>query len=351
MELRFNIVYVPGSVRYLRLFALSLLDCADCSFRLVSNGCGPEEMRLLREFCGRNPRLEFLALPYARTVSHYRVLSYLQSQERSAYFCFMDSDVFATGEFLSELVDYLEQHVGVFSCAPAWCTAQDQILPARFQAMLGSHNRTDSGVCLGSSYFAIYDNRVLSRVIRSTGTGFGRYLWGDIPPAIRSELTEMGLQKLLYDTGKVLNLLLLNRGHQLCFKEGTGLKHLGGISFGIVSGDTARERLRLRLRSYEERLIGCLPEGRMRQLLRRTRRGGDVGTGMVRLSREERRVLRVQRKKWAPISRYFADLLECLFEDRSPPPPPHGLDDDTAERIRELGTDIERLYARHGHAL
>ena len=345
MQLTFNIVYIPGSVRYLRLFALSLVDSADCSFRLVSNGCGPDEAHLLRDFCGRSPRLEFLALPYDRMVSHGRALSCLQSQERSAYFCFMDSDILATGQFLNEFVSLLAQHAGVFSCSPVWCTAEDQVLPATFQRMAGRYNWTEAGVCLGSSYFAIYDNRVLTSLFRSTGIDFRRYLWGELPLDHRSELSRMGLKMGLYDTGKAVNLLLLCRGHQLCFKESPALKHVGGISLEIYSGIGSW------LRRYGAGFIGSLPPGRFERLLKVLTGIRAVSTARIQVSRDERQFLREKRRRRRLVSRYFGELLEALFKGQSFPQLPRNLDTETARRIRELASDVVERYAKYDQQL
>jgi len=291
MQLTFNIVYIPGSVRYLRLFALSLLNSADCSFRLISNGCGPDEARLLRDFCGCSPRMEFLALPYGGMVSHGRALSCLQSQERSAYFCFMDSDILATGQFLNEFVPCVDQYAGVFSCPPVWCTAEDQVLSPTFQRMAGRYNWTESGVCLGSSYFAIYDNRVLTSLFRSTGIDFRRYLWDELSLAQCSELAGMGLKMDLYDTGKVVNLLLLCRGHELVFKESPTLKHVGGISLEIFSGSGSW------LRRYGAAFIGSLPHGRLGRLLKIWTGIRAVSTTRMQVSGDERQALRKKRRR------------------------------------------------------
>ena len=38
MDLLFNVIFVPGTVRYLRLAALSLVELSDYRYRLVANG-------------------------------------------------------------------------------------------------------------------------------------------------------------------------------------------------------------------------------------------------------------------------------------------------------------------------
>jgi GT2 family glycosyltransferase len=154
MDLTFNIIYTRGTVRYLRLLVFSLLKWSESSFRLVANACSPEEVRLLQELCYKNSRLEFLALPSERGMQHSEVLSYLQALERLDHFCFMDSDIIATGDFVNEMLPYLDNHAAVFSAPPLWCTEEEQILPDTFPVMGGRFNRTSSGLCIGSTHFA-----------------------------------------------------------------------------------------------------------------------------------------------------------------------------------------------------
>ena len=141
MELNFNIVYTVGTVRYLRLLVFSLLKWSEASFRLVANGCSPEEAHMLEELCRSSSQLEFLALPSTTLLPHSDVLSHLQSMEQSQYFCFMDSDILATGDFVSEMAPYLGQYSAVFSATPIWCTEEEQVLPDILPRMPGHFNR------------------------------------------------------------------------------------------------------------------------------------------------------------------------------------------------------------------
>ena len=59
-ELQFNIIYTPYTARYLSMFVPSLLEWMDCRFRIVANGCLPDEVEALRALCETSERLEFL---------------------------------------------------------------------------------------------------------------------------------------------------------------------------------------------------------------------------------------------------------------------------------------------------
>ena len=115
-ELRINIVYIPGTVPYLSCFPFSLVEWSDkCRFRLVSNGCSAYEENILSRMAYSDERLEFLSLQSERVLSHGEALTILQRQEKARYFTFLDSDVFATGEFLSDLIQSLASADAVFS--------------------------------------------------------------------------------------------------------------------------------------------------------------------------------------------------------------------------------------------
>lgn len=344
MDLEFNIVYTTGTVRYLRLLVFSLLKWSDCSFRLVANACSPEEVRLLQELCRKSTRLEFLALPSRTIMLHSEVLSYLQPLERADYFCFMDSDILASGDFVSEMSPYLDQHAGVFSATPIWCTEEEQILPQTFPRMPGHFNRTSSGICIGSTYFAMYDNRVLSQLIESTGIGFSRYRWEEIPPPCQSQVIRAGLKKTRYDTGKLLNALLVAQGKRLMYVDSQMLRHIGGVS--------AREALQRGLRherSPRSKAWGAVAKGK--RLLRRLTGMEAARTEKTPLTEAERaEFFRRRQKRW-PTANYFSELFRSLFENQPLPTIPDIGDAEIERRIEAVGADIAALYEEFGEQL
>ena len=67
-ELQFNVIYTPGTVRYLTPFIASLLRWSDCRYRLVANGCSDDEVKLLSAVADLDDRLELLVMPEKRMV-------------------------------------------------------------------------------------------------------------------------------------------------------------------------------------------------------------------------------------------------------------------------------------------
>jgi hypothetical protein len=237
VTLRFNIVYTRDAVAHLRPFLASLLERTDFEFRLVANACTRREEAILKDLCATRDRLEFYrfrtrAFSRKLMASHGVVLDRLQQMESSDHFCFMDSDIFAVGDLTSdEILRDLDGHAALFSGAPVWSTPEDQSAPPEPERFYGPQSRTAAGVCLGLSYFAVYDNRVLGDLRRSTGVTFRKLKRKNplLGPNLDA-LERMGAVVDTYDTAKFLNLLLQIRGHALRVKDLPALEHLGGMS-------------------------------------------------------------------------------------------------------------------------
>jgi hypothetical protein len=229
---QFNVIYTPGSVRYLGWFALSLLKWSDpgISYRLVANGCSLEEEEILRKFCDGNPRFNFLRYPSAVAVKHAIILSYLQEMEKSDLFCVIDSDILATGDFLSDFRPFLGNAAAVCSCHAIWTTVRERVASSESRVLRGSHHHAGRW-CVGSTFFAIYDNRFLRQIIAKYGVSFHRFRkWENIPPVVRQTLLAAGFGPKIYDTGKVLNILLQIEGGRVIHRDSDHLIHIGGIS-------------------------------------------------------------------------------------------------------------------------
>jgi hypothetical protein len=341
MSLRFSIVYTTGTVKYLLLCVLSLLKWSNASFRLVANACSPEEVRLLQRLCETNPRLEYVAAPSRTIMRHGELLDYLQSLEDSQYFCFMDSDILATGDFLSEMSRCLTEYAGVFCGTPIWCKAEEQVLPEDLPSIPGHCNRTAEGLSLGSSYFAIYDNRILRQFMRSMPVGFNRYQWSDVPARCQSHLTQMRLEKTRYDTGKLLNILLVADGQPLCFQESVPLQHIGGISA------QAARRSAMRL-GKRPKSVHWRPAKGLRRWIRRLARTHGATRPDEGAMDDGLRALQVRRRKSAI---YFHQLFRSLFEDEPLPAIPQVGDGEIRRRVESATASIVSLYEEFAERL
>ena len=333
----FHIIYTAGTVSALQIFVFSLLQWSTCRFRLVANGCSKSELKLLRQLCLEHARLELCVLPFDQTVPHDRALSYLQTLEQSDYFCFMDSDIIASGDFLTGVIPYLDQHDAFFSCSSLWCKGEDQVLPNSYLSMDGRYNQTDAGVCLGSTYFAVYDNRMLTQFIKATQIDFKRYYWAEIPPSIQSHLVQMRLDKAYYDTGKLLNLLLLSEGRSLIFREIPTLHHIGGISITHKKSipQPILKKLRVQFWRWREQLKKSM------QLLVTRIDSKQLRFGFTQPEWEARQIV-LHRK--AVVARYFSNLLQSLVDNQPLPSPPRLCDTEVEAKVSLVSSMIIRLH-------
>ena len=236
--LQFHIIYTPGTVRGLLPFVDTLLRWSACAYCLVSNGCDDAETRLLHARCAGEPRLSWRALPWPRKVEHGQALNWLYAASEQPVFCFMDSDILATGDFMAELRPALSGAAGLFSAWPITIKAAERILPDDCRFIGGRHSHTAAGLCLGGSYFAIYERAALARALAAAPDGFNRGYWAQLPRETRRVLREIGQQRLFYDTGRVLNLYLQSQGDRLCVHDTPALLHLG--SYSIYAGGGGR---------------------------------------------------------------------------------------------------------------
>lgn len=234
---RVNIIFVRGTVRTCLPFLRSVIDITDLPLRLVSNGCEPGEEKLLASVCDSTERLEFHSLNSARTVKHGLVLDHLLKLERSEFFSFMDSDIFATAVVSMSDIEPLPGEVACSGCLPVWHSEDDVRMPESYQVMGGRYISSDSGHFLGCSYLASYRTQPLRELTESMGLSFGRYVRNDLSPEILAKLADMGLTKQVYDTAKVINLMLQHQGQKMSFRDVEGLVHVGGISGPVSKRD------------------------------------------------------------------------------------------------------------------
>jgi hypothetical protein len=234
---RVNIIFVRGTVQTCLPFLRSLIDVTNLPLRLVANGCGTYEERLLARTCDESDRLEFHSLNSARTIEHGLALDYLLKIEKSELFTFMDSDIFATAPVSMSDIEPLPGEVACTGCLPVWHSDDDVRMPESFQVMGGRYVSSRSGHFLGCTYLASYRTRPLRELTASMGLSFRRYVRKDLPSDILVKLADLSLTKQVYDTAKVINLILQHQGHEMSFRNIEGLVHVGGVSGPVSKRD------------------------------------------------------------------------------------------------------------------
>ncbi len=336
MNLRFNIIYTPETVRYLLIFVMSLLRWSDCSFRLVANGCTDEEAEMLKRFTNTSDRLEFYRYPSDDMLPHGTVLTHLQKMEEGEYFCFMDSDIFATGPFMDDFRPLLSGYDGVFSCLPEWCSDDDRILHHDFPRVKGVHYRHENGHFLGVTYFAIYRNTVLKDFFRRHPVSFDRYVRETVHPEYREYLEGIALMKERYDTGKLLNILLQREGGRLTYLHSDRLCHFSGFSGvsmkireGRVPAVFSEEKYTFRNR-LKSMLSGLF---------------GKEDNALPALDESKRPVFHVRRIK---INEYLKELLYCLHDGKRFRGELLDIDDPfVVGKVSQMRAQLENLFKEH----
>ena len=230
MQLTFNVIYTPGTVPSLRYFVPTLIRWTACRFRLVANGCSEKEQRQLERLAGTSDQLEYYRFPEKKLRNHGIVVNHLLGLESSEFFAFMDSDIFAVGDFAAEMVPYLEGHAAFFSGRPIWSNDSDQVAAAGVR-FCGPHNRSEGGVCVGSTYFAVYRRAPLEKLIAEEGVNFEKVTaFEDVPERLKAPLEEMGCRTDTYEVGKLVNLVLQVRGERIQYRDLAAIRHVGGLS-------------------------------------------------------------------------------------------------------------------------
>jgi len=329
MNFTFNIIYTPGNVKHLRLFSLSILKWSDCSLRLVSNGCAPEESNMLELLCQKHKRLEFFKLPFDNIIKHGAALSYLQKLEKSDYFCFMDSDILATNNFMDDFIPYIDKYSGIFSGTAIWMKEEMQVMKKSYPRIGGRFNRTTDGLCLGSTFFAIYNNKDLTGLLDDTNITFNKYHgWNKVPDKVHEELIKLGMKAKVYDTGKLINILLESRGARLIFKHTHKLYHIGGLSSLLVGPLAAVPKKGLK------RILKKIPK----LLLKINRRGHAKNV----ITDQEKKVIKYDRRD---VADYFMRNLHALFNDK-PLNTALSIDDQLVmENVQKAQQEIELIYS------
>lgn len=253
----FHIIYTPGTVKPLQLLLCSLLKWSDCTFCLVTNGCAPDEQRALQQLCAGNPRLSYQALPTDKVMLHGDALNLLQAQTQTEHFCFMDSDIYAVAEFMPTFGPLMDSYSGLFSGTPLRFPQTGLTLPKDTAFMAGPHTHSEEQLCLGTTFFAMYNNHAITEIRRATGIGFRKYRWEEIPAFYQGQLQALGLQVQLYDTAKLLNLVLHIHGHALHYQPCATLRHIEAVSrFAVIQQQVWWRQLRALLGRWRRKLYG-----------------------------------------------------------------------------------------------
>lgn len=229
----FNVVWVRGVFEYLRYFVASQMAHSSARFRFVVNGCPPDEVALIKRFAGRHSDRVVEVFESSSTMEPHGVAldTVLARRDDGEYFCFIDSDILARRPFLRRFTDRLEGScVGVTSGRVfSRPDGQDDAIATESRILPGDCFYSQRGYLFGSPHFAVYRRGALDDTMSRWRVGLGSS-GPDVSAEVRRELAAAGHAFALYDTGKIVNILLQQDGNTLCHLEHEGLMHIGGVS-------------------------------------------------------------------------------------------------------------------------
>jgi hypothetical protein len=246
----FNIVVTGHTFWHLRYFVCSLVHNSDALFRIVANDCAPEAMSLLHDYTATHPDqiVEVLDVSPGRMVTHGVAMDRVRAaRDDGELFCFVDPDIKATGPFLSTFLEVLRTQSAVTSGREVW--TDDNVVPEDHLGLGlgGRHFFHPDGFVYGTPHLAMYRRADLDETCDRWGVGFGS-AGPDLSPAAKERLAAAGHLYQIYDTGKVVNILLQLDGHPLRHIDPDELIHIGGMSHflapatGAASGEDAVPR-------------------------------------------------------------------------------------------------------------
>ena len=346
-ELQFNIIFTPYTAKYLSPFIASLLKWSDCRYLLIANGCSQDDCNLLESIASDNPRLDFTVVSETEALEHGKVLRWLFERNSSPWFCFMDSDIIATGPFLDQVVERLEGCDVVSSCAPIWHAPEDIHLPTAFRRLQGSHIQTDRGVCVACAYFVVFKSEPLADILQMTGVDFPVQRWENIAPELQQKLQDVHLDKFDYDTAKLIASLMIEQGARFEYVWLDNLIHIGG--FSAEAGDG----LPFVFRGGVDRLALKFGIGPLRRLFfyladiwygLRSPAPGLTAEQHRQLPFAEKRILESRRRKRLNTARYFNIFLRSLIDDIPAPPLPALGHAPAEQRIAAVSEQIRELH-------
>ncbi len=208
---------------------MSLLLNSDFNFRLIGNGLDPSEEQLLKEISLVSDRLEYINMHSGNIIPHGTLVDLMFLAENEELFCFCDSDLFMFEPIKASSILTKMQTFQVFSSGGR-IENEDETTYAGFKGGATTIS-PDGHIDLATSFFCVYQRKSLQAALDKYGVGFEQYrLDEQIPAAAMSVVEDLQLSYEMFDTGKLLSVLLHQMGAAKYFTEIPGLTHIGGMS-------------------------------------------------------------------------------------------------------------------------
>jgi hypothetical protein len=240
----FNIVWTGSVFPYLHHFVGSQMRQSDALFRFVANGCPPDQVRLMERFAAAHAdRVIEVVVTSESMERHGTALdTVLSTRNDGDHFCFVDPDIIAEAPFLGPFAAALDDGcAGVTSGKGIW--TDEVAVPPGHPGIPGECFYSADGYLYGSPHFAMYRAAPLRATMARWEVGFGSGGGREVPERTRDALAAAGHAYWLYDTGKMVNILLQEDGNRLCHFEHAALLHVGGLSHYLSPPEKEGEAL------------------------------------------------------------------------------------------------------------
>lgn len=312
-SLVFNIVWTGDTFTHLQVFTASVLTHCSARVRFVGNQCPPAQLDAMERFAELHPGrvVEVFDLGTKRMVRHGDALDrVLAERDDGEFFCLLDPDILARGPFLDRFVALAADHDVVTAGREVW--SESNVRPEGHIGVNGEIYFDRDGYVFGSPHFAVYRRAALDEVTGRWGIGFNASGDDDIEPVVRRRLEELGRSYWIYDTGKIVNILLQGDGHSLVHEESPALVHVGGVAHFLAPPMT--------------------PEGEAPVW-------GENVRDWHRWDGMEARYA---------VAQHVAGVIEAAFAGGPVPPVPDGVSDTVRARLTNLATEVEGVARAHG---
>ena len=228
-EIVFNIVWTGEVFTYLRYFVCSILHHSGARARFVANGCTPESIADMERFASTHDSVvEVLDVSPDEMVAHGVALDRVRSaRDDGDHFCLMDADIRACGPFLDSFLQLLASNAAVTSGREVW--NDDNVVPVGHGGVGGRHFFDVDGFVFGSPHLALYRRGPLDEVCDRWQVGLGS-AGPELSAEATAALASLGHRYLVYDTAKIVNILLQHDGYGVVHIEHENLMHIGGMS-------------------------------------------------------------------------------------------------------------------------
>lgn len=307
----FNIVWTGGVFSLLEPLTVSILRHSEAKVRFIANACPQEEVTAMERFGGEHPdrMADIVVVSEEFMVRHGSALDrVLATSDDGPYFSLLDPDIFVVGPFLTDVGRLLSGASAVTAGKEVW--SDDNVRPSEHPGVSGEFFFDQDGFVFGSPHFAIYESAGLRETMQRWDVGFGS-TGNDLSERTRQRLEEMKRSFWVYDTAKLVNILMQGDGHGVVHEELENLVHIGGVSHFLAPPATA-------------------PGARDKPP--KWGEGSDWCDDPKNANR-------------AAVARYTADLLTALRARESPPPLPEDAGH-LAERLESVRRSLIALHHR-----